>query len=164
VYSRIAAEAGASVVAWDSDARAGDLNWQAADSANLQILPLVADFARPTPAVGWRGTENKSLLDRTRGRFDCVLMLGVLHHLLIGDQIPLAAILDQVGEISTRWAVLEWIPTGDRHFAELCQGREELSAHLSEDYLHETLSRRFCIRDREQLANGRSLWLLEKTA
>jgi SAM-dependent methyltransferase len=163
-YSRIAAESGAQVVAWDSDVQAANLNWESARSGGLPILSLVADFARPTPAVGWRNRESLSLLDRARGRFDCVLMLGILHHLLVADQILLPAILHQLREISARWAIVEWIPKEDRQFDELCRGREQLYEHLTEEYFVEEISRRFAIRDHDLLPNGRSLWLVEALA
>jgi len=104
VYSRIAAESGADVVAGDADVHATDLNWKAAHDANLPILPLVADFARPTPAVGWQNRESASLLDRARGQFDCVMMLGILHHLLIADQIRLPDHEGQDGTFRARYA------------------------------------------------------------
>jgi SAM-dependent methyltransferase len=162
VYSRIAAECGAEVVAWDTDVQATELNWQTAHRDGLPILPLVADFARPTPAVGWRNHESAGLLDRAKGQFDCVLMLGILHHLLIADQIPLAEILHQLTEITSRWAMIEWIPRGDSQFDELCRGRQLLYSHLSEEYFVQALAKRFAVREREQLANGRSLWLIER--
>ena len=56
-YSRIAASVGARVVAWDTDVASSDLNWREARTAGLPILPLVADVARPTPAVGWCNTR-----------------------------------------------------------------------------------------------------------
>jgi hypothetical protein len=164
VYSRIAAESGADVVAWDTDVQASDLSCQTATRNGLPILAIVADFARPTPAVGWRNRESASLLDRARGRFDSVLMLGILHHLLMADQIPLAAIFEQLWEITTRWAIIEWIPKGDSQFDQLCRGRQALYSHLSEEYFIQTLSRRFAVRDRDLLPNGRSLWLVEAIA
>ena len=164
VYSRIAAESGADVVAWDTDVQASDLSWQTATRNGLPILAIVADFARPTPAVGWQNRESASLLDRARGRFDIVLMLGILHHLLMADQIPLVAIFEQLWEITTRWAIIEWIPMGDSQFDELCRGRQALYSHLSEEYFIQTLSRRFAVRDRDLLPNGRSLWLVEAIA
>jgi SAM-dependent methyltransferase len=164
VYSRIAAMAGAEVVSWDTDVRATDINWQESLGSGMSILPMVADFARPTPAVGWQNSENFSLLSRARNQFDCVLMLGILHHLLVADQIPASLIVNQLAEISTRWAVLEWIPSGDSQFVGLCRGREALYRHLSEDFFTQVLSRRFAIRDRERLPNGRTLWLVEVVA
>ena len=164
VYSRIAAEAGAEVVAWDTDVQATDLNWQTALRNDLKILPIIADFARPTPAVGWQNCESASLLDRAKGQFDCVLMLGVLHHLLVTDQIPLADIIDQLHSISKRWAIIEWIPKEDSQFDGLCRGRQELYSDLTEEYFEQTLSKRFVVNGRDQLPNWRSLWLVEATA
>jgi SAM-dependent methyltransferase len=164
LYSRIAAESGAAVVAWDTDVQATDLNWQSAHDKKLPILPIVADFARPTPAVGWQNRENAGLLERSQGKFDCVMMLGVLHHLLITDQIPLPAILRQALQISKKWALLEWVPQGDSQFDGLCRGREALYSHLTEEYFADSLARFGRVVNRQNLPNGRSLWLLEKTA
>jgi hypothetical protein len=161
-YGRIAAECGAEVIAWDTDVQATDIHWHAARGAGLPILPLVADFARPTPAVGWQNRESAGLLDRARGRFDCVMMLGILHHLQVSEQIPLSAICEQLWEISTRWAIVEWIQMGDSQFDEMCRGRQKLYSHLTEEYFVQTLSKRFAVRDRHQLHNGRSLWLVER--
>jgi SAM-dependent methyltransferase len=163
VYSRIAAEAGAEVVSWDTDLESTEVNWRTALQLRLRILPLVVDFARPTPAVGWKNKESASLLDRARGKFDCVMMLGIVHHLLIADQIPLDAILDQLAEITTRWAILEWIPKEDREFIGLARGRMSLHEHLSEAAFTALLASRFAVRAREQLPNCRTVWLLEAT-
>ncbi len=162
VYSRVAAATGAEVVAWDTDLQATDLNWQTAIDKGLQILPLIADFARPTPALGWQNQETGSLLSRARGQFDCVLMLGILHHLLLADQIPLPAVLNELAEISRRWAVVEWIPQGDSQFNGLCRGRQQLYSHLTEEYFVQQISKAFKVQVHEKLPNGRSLWLLEK--
>jgi hypothetical protein len=82
---------------------------------------------------------------------------------LVADQIPLVAILEQLWKISNRWAIVEWIPKEDSQFDGLCRGRQELYSHLSEEYFVQTLSKRFAVRERSQLPNGRSLWLVEKT-
>jgi SAM-dependent methyltransferase len=162
VYSRIAAECGATVVAWDTDLEAADENWRTAAHEKLAILPVVADFARPTPAAGWRNSESMSLLERARGRFDCVLMLGVVHHLLLADQVPLEAVLEQLAEITRRHAVVEWVPREDVQFAGLCRGRENLYNQLDESYFAEKLAARFTVLRQERLTNGRTLWLVEK--
>jgi hypothetical protein len=162
VYSRIAAESGATVVAWDSDVSATELHWQAARRNGLSILPLVADFARPAPAVGWRNSECAALMARAKGRFQCVMMLGVLHHLLVADQIPLDQIIDQLAEITTRFAILEWIPKEDSQFVSLCRGRANLYAHLTGDYFLKLISSRFQTRSSQKLPNGRALLLVEK--
>ena len=78
-YSRLAAASGADVVAWDTDVSASEHSWREAHRHGHRILPLIADAARPTPAVGWRNRESTGLLERARGLFDCVMALGLLH-------------------------------------------------------------------------------------
>ncbi len=163
-YSRIAAAAGARVVGWDTDVQASDLNWRNALEHSEPILPLIADIARPTPAVGWRNSESLSLLDRSAGAFDTILMLGVIHHLLLIDQVPLPAIFDLVRHLTTRWAIIEWVPATDSQFEHLCRGRQNLYGHLNEAEFLSAAAEFFDVRLEARLPNGRSLWLFEATS
>ena len=159
-YSRLAAQAGANVVAWDTDVAASEQNWCAACELRLPILPLLADAARPTPALGWKNSETSSLLERARGRFDFVMMLGLIHHLLLIDQIPMGEIARLVNELTTRWAVVEWVPATDVRFRELCRGRDSLYAHLDERAFLRSFTEYFEPVARKSLGNGRVLFFL----
>ena len=161
VYSRLAASLGASVVAWDTDLAATERNWQQAFEERRQVQAVIADAARPTPAAGWRNAESLGLLDRAYQRFDCVMMLGLIHHLLIADQIPLEEVVGMVRDLTTRWAIVEWVPASDPRFAELVRGRERLYAHLDETGFASAIERSFAVAQRERLKNGRTLYLLE---
>lgn len=160
-YSRIAVRAGARVIAWDTDVQAADANWREANARDEAILPLVANIARPTPAVGWQNSESLSLLERSEGAFDCVMMLGVIHHMLLIDQIPLPAIFGLVRRLTTRWALIEWVPATDSQFRQLCRGRQEIYGHLDESAFLAAADQHFVRRLVENLPNGRSLWLFE---
>ena len=61
-FSLLAARQGAEVVAIDSDQTVTGSIWRRAAAENLNVLPLVVDFTRPTPAVGWRNQECPSFL------------------------------------------------------------------------------------------------------
>jgi len=161
-YSRLAAQSGANVVALDTDVCAAEINWQLAASGNLPILPLVSDIARPTPALGWRNSESASLLDRARGRFDCVMMLGVIHHLLLVDQIPLPEIAQLLAEFTTKFAIVEWVPASDLRFRDLCCGRDALYGHLDESVFLQSFSQVFSTVLRQPLNNGRVLFMFER--
>lgn len=161
VYSRIAVECGATVVAWDMDILATEKNFRQAKKDRLDIAPLLANPARPTPAAGWRNAESLSLLDRSRGRFDCVMMLGFIHHLLLAEQIPLAEIVALLRDLTTGWAVVEWVPAGDPRFIDLLRGREDLYAHLDEEAFLRAAQLHFTVVLREALPNGRILFLLQ---
>jgi SAM-dependent methyltransferase len=161
VYSRIAAECGAEVVAWDTDMQATEQNWREALQQQLNIAPLLANPARPTPAVGWRNAESLGLLDRARERFDCVMMLGLIHHLLLSEQIPLEEIAALLRELTASWAIVEWVPAGDPRFVDLLRGREALYAHLDEAAFARAAATHFNVVLREALPNGRVLFLLQ---
>jgi hypothetical protein len=160
-YSRIATAAGARVISWDTDIQAADANWREARSKHEPILPLVANIARPTPAVGWQNAESLSLLERSEGAFDGVMLLGVIHHMLLIDQIPLPAIFDLVRRLTTRWAIIEWVPATDSQFLQLCRGRQDIYGHLDESAFLAAADQHFVRRLVENLPNGRSLWLFE---
>jgi 2-polyprenyl-3-methyl-5-hydroxy-6-metoxy-1,4-benzoquinol methylase len=161
VYSRIAAQCGAEVVAWDTDLAATEQNWREANQHNLNIATLIANPARPTPAAGWRNAESLALLDRSRSRFDCVMMLGLIHHLLLAEQIPLPEIVALLRELSTSWAIVEWVPASDPRFVDLLRGRDELYGHLDEAAFTRAAQLHFTIVLREALPNGRALFLLQ---
>jgi len=92
-FSALAAQTGAEVVAVDLDAACAGAIWRRAREQKFNILPLVLNLARPSPALGWRNGEYPSFLDRATGAFDGVLMLALIHHLLVTERIPLEEIL-----------------------------------------------------------------------
>jgi SAM-dependent methyltransferase len=161
-YSRIAAEAGAQVVAWDTDLEAAEKNWRQACEEGLSIQVLVADVARPTPAAGWRYREAKSLLERSSGRFDCLMMLGLIHHLLLSEQIPMEEVVELVAQLTSHTAIVEWIPQHDPRFRDLLRGRDHIYGHLTEENFEIAFRKSFSILEIEELGNGRRLYLLEK--
>jgi 2-polyprenyl-3-methyl-5-hydroxy-6-metoxy-1,4-benzoquinol methylase len=144
-FSLLAAQLGLSVVAIDSDAAVVGRLWTAASSANLDVQPLLVDIARPSSATGWRNQECASFLERARGHFDSLLMLGLLHHLLINERAPLDVILDLAAELTTDVLLIEFIGIEDPMFQALMRDREPLRERLSPDDFERVCQTRFRI-------------------
>lgn len=161
-FSRMAAERGAKVIAIDQDPAVVDAVWRSAANDNLDILPLVVNLARPTPAVGWRNEECTSFLDRSRGSFDLVFMLAVLHHLLVSEQIPLPAILQLAAELTTKFLIIEFVAPSDPMFHTLVRGREDLYRELTEESFERFASEWFSVVRSARLSDTRSIYLLRK--
>jgi 2-polyprenyl-3-methyl-5-hydroxy-6-metoxy-1,4-benzoquinol methylase len=161
-FSALAARNGASVVAIDQDPAVVGAVWRRAAAENLAILPLVLNLARPTPAVGWRNEECPSFLDRARGEFDTVLMLAVLHHMLVVEQIPLPAILELAAELTSQYLVVEFVTPHDPMFRHLVRGRNHLYVHLTKELFESTAKRWFELVLSEDLLATRSIYLLRK--
>ncbi|HST53115.1 MAG TPA: methyltransferase domain-containing protein [Pyrinomonadaceae bacterium] len=161
-FSFLAARAGARVVAIDQDPAVAGALWRRASAEGLDILPLVVNLARPTPATGWRNEENPSFIERARGGFDALLMLAVLHHMLATEQIPLDAILDLAAELTSDSLVIEFIAPEDPLFRALLRGREELFEGLTKESFEATAARRFQVVRAERLHETRWLYLMRK--
>ena len=161
-FSRMAALRGARVVAIDRDEAVIDALWRSAGESTLGILPLVVDIGRPPGACGWQNGECAAFLDRARGSFDCVLMLALMHHLQVSERVPLAAILQLAAELTTRWAVVEYIDPKDSNFQQMARGREALHRDVTAGSFDSAAGRWFQIADTCAVSPTRRIYLLRK--
>lgn len=162
-FSAIYASGGASVVAIDNDPVVVGNVWRKARAEKLNILPLVINLSRPSPAIGWRNRECQSFLDRARGGFDCVLMLAVIHHLLVTERIPLAEIIELAAEITTGILIIEFIAPEDSMFRRIARGRGNLFRDLTVELFEATCKTHFeIIRSQHMDQSSRWLYLLRK--
>ncbi len=161
-YSMLAASSGARVIALDTDLAAIDQLWMQASQNSRNIQPLVVNIARPTPALGWENSESMSFLNRAEQRFDLVLMLAVIHHLLLMDQIPLEQIAALAARLTRRHLLIEWIPQSDPMFQRMLRGRDELYSGLTAERMLAAFAAHFSVTKKCDLVNGRTLFLMAK--
>ncbi len=162
-FSALAARCGASVVAIDQDPVVVGKAWRMARDSRLDILPLVVDLCRPSPAIGWRNRECPSFLERACGAFDAVLMLAVLHHMLVTERVPLEMIIDLAAELTTNLLVIEFVPPEDPMFRLLLRGRGHLHRDLNRETFEAACRSRFdVIRSLQLEGSGRIIYALRK--
>jgi SAM-dependent methyltransferase len=157
-FSFISAQAGASVVAIDFDPVVVGQVWRDACAKNLDVLPLVQNITRPSPAVGWRYGECASFLDRARGSFDAVLMLAVIHHLIVTERIPLEEIIELAAEMTKDALIIEFVSPQDSMFQRLTRGRDHLHVSLTPQ-VFEAACRPYFDQVRVQHVEGSTRWL-----
>jgi 2-polyprenyl-3-methyl-5-hydroxy-6-metoxy-1,4-benzoquinol methylase len=161
-FSALAASLGAEVVALERDIASADRLFRMGRQRSLAIQTIHADIARPTPAVGWENSESVALLPRLEAQFDLVLMLAVIHHLVLMEQIPLPAILSLCHRLTRRHLVIEWVPVEDPMYRSLMRGRDKLYGSLTEADLLAACAGRFHTLNRQPLENGRILFLFDR--
>lgn len=162
-FSALAARAGASVVALDGDAAVAGRVWRRAAAERLDILPLVVNLARPSPATGWRNAECPSFLGRAEGYADLVLMLAVLHHLLVTERVALRDVLHLAADLTRDAAVIEFVAPEDPMFRRLTRGRDHLHTGLTAEAFEAACAERFEIVASERAQGGtRALYLLRR--
>ncbi|QHN02460.1 class I SAM-dependent methyltransferase [Granulicella sp. WH15] len=162
-YSALATENGAEVIALERDAAAAERLFCMSRARSLPIQTIHADLARPTPAVGWENAESSALIPRLAGQCDLVLMLAVIHHLILMEQIPIPAIVDLAHRLAARHWLVEWVPVADPMYQSLMRGRVSLYGALAESDLHTACDGLFTLLCRQTLDNGRVLLFFEKS-
>ncbi|MEV4537038.1 methyltransferase [Asanoa sp. NPDC049518] len=154
VFSRQAAAKAGYVVAVEADPAVVDtLYRQLRAEGEKRILPIVMDLADPSPGGGWAGHERAGFAQRA-AKADVTLALALVHHLAIGRNVPLPAIVDWLAGMG-RTVVVEFVHAEDPMARKLLANKPD---GLFPDYHVETfvrlLGERFDIAKRETLPGG----------
>ncbi len=158
-YSVVARAAGASlVVAADGDPVAVERGFRRfASTGEAGIHPLLVDLTNPSPSQGWDHREWPSLADR--GPFDVVMALALVHHLAIGNNVPLDGVAEMLGRLGTS-VIIEWVPKDDPQVQRLLSAREDIFAGYTEEAFRAAFARVGREIAREPVgASGRTLYL-----
>ena len=152
-YSRIAAEGARTVVAVDADQGPVELLYRdLRDEGNEQILPLTMNLADPSPGLGWRGLERKSLPDR--GKPDLVLALALVHHVAISANVPVKEFVDWLASLGS--ALVIEFPTREDPMVKklLAPKRDGLHPDYELGFFERTPRGGFDIERSERLESG----------
>ena len=160
-FSRIASAQGAMTMAFDYDHGAVERNYgKVRKNQEERLLPLVLDLANPSPALGWAHTERASLLDR--GPADTVLALALVHHLAIGNNVPLPQLARFLGECGN-WAVVEFVPKHDPQVRKLLTNRVDIFQDYSREGFEAAFEAEFSIHESEAIpGTDRLLYLMRR--
>ncbi|MGH2417187.1 MAG: SAM-dependent methyltransferase [Candidatus Limnocylindria bacterium] len=160
-YSAIAAEAGYRVVAWDQDAASVEAHWRhVRGDGNPAVLPLVLDLANPSPALGWALAERVSFLER--GEPDVMLALALVHHLAIGNNVPLEGVAGLFARMAPH-AIVEFVPKDDPMTRRLLAARPDIFERYSIDGFRDAFGGSFRIVREAPIADSpRTLFLMDR--
>lgn len=160
-YARVAREAAESVIAFDVDPAAVEQNYRRVRTQGERgILPLLLDFSNPSPAHGWAHTERLSLEER--GPADTILALALIHHLAIGNNVPLARVAEYFARLA-QTLIIEFVPKSDPQVRRLLSSRADIFPDYTSDQFETSFARQFQITARRPLADTeRVLYLMRR--
>lgn len=151
-YSRLAAEHADLVIALDADAVAVDRMYrELVKSGVTNVQPLVFDLADPSPGLGWRNRERRPLEER--GKPDLVLSLAVIHHLVLGRNLPLTEVLDWFAGL-TKELVIEFVDLEDPMVRLMQANRQDRDPDYTLERFETLLQERFRVVRRVTLPSG----------
>jgi SAM-dependent methyltransferase len=151
-FSRIAAEHAGQVLAMDADHLAVERLYQhSRQHGPANLLPLVYDVANPSPAAGWNLRERKTLVER--GSPDLILNLALIHHIVIGANVPLSAYLDWLCDTGAD-IVIEFVTRDDDMVRKLLRNKLDTYSDYDLAPFEYELRQRFEVVRREELKSG----------
>ena len=161
VFSRIAAERGAFVVSLDADISSVELNYQEVrERGDANILPMIVDLTNPSPAIGWGNEERSSLAER--GPADLGLALALMHHIVIGNNVPFPLFAEVLGRLC-RHLVIEFVPKDDPKVQVLLASREDIFDWYTPESFESAFGQHFSVEAKEDVTgSGRILYLMTR--
>ena len=145
----------------DIDPAAGEQNFlNAQKNEETNILPLLLDLANPSLNTGWANSERKSFMDRSPS--DAVLVLALIHHLAVSNNLLLSKIAAVFQRIP-KFLIIEFIPKIDSQTSRLFVTQEDIFGNYTLGNFEKEFQNFFDIRQKIGLDNSeRRLYLMEK--
>jgi hypothetical protein len=161
VFARIASGRGIPTICFDADVAAIELNHRrVVEEDDPNLVPLVMDLTNPSPGTGWEGRERASLAER--GPADLALALALVHHLAIGNNVPLPRVAGFLAELCTR-LIVEFVPKEDPMIREMLFFREDGFPDYGREGFERAFEARFRIDRREEIPDSmRALYLMRR--
>jgi putative effector of murein hydrolase LrgA (UPF0299 family) len=160
-FSRLASDRNLLTISMDIDPIAVNRNYQRMkENRESHILPLVVDFMNPTPMMGWANEERDSLFARPHP--DTIMALALLHHLAIGQNVPLQKIAHLFSSLCTS-LIIEFVPKEDPQVIGLLSHRTDIFSDYSQDTFEKIFSAHFSIDDSKKITDShRTLYCMTK--
>jgi ribosomal protein L11 methylase PrmA len=162
LYSRLASRTGIFTLAADYDPAAVEQaylhNKQKPDE---NLLPLLLDLSNPSAGLGWANTERQSLAQR--GPADAVMALALIHHLAIGNNVPLASVAEYFSQLGD-WLIIEFVPKRDSQVQKLLAARKDIFSDYDIDGFKAAFKRHYRILAEEPIKGSeRTLFLMRRS-
>ncbi len=161
LFSRIASQRGIFTISIDSDPGVVEANYrQAKREGDQQLHPLVIDLSNPSPAIGWANSERESLMERCQA--DCVLALALVHHLAIGNNLPLHDIARYFAMLA-KWLIIEFVPKTDGKARQLLATRRDIFVDYTREGFERAFGEVYDVLDQAQVEESdRRIYLLAR--
>jgi hypothetical protein len=159
-FSRILAEKGGRIIAAEAD-------WKCVQAMHLSatphLHPVCVDVTNPTPSSGFHHRERTSFTERAGS--ELVLALALVHHLVLGQNIPLPLIAAWLADLTRTWLIIEFVPLTDDKSKEMLRNKSSYPGPYDQPAFETQFGAWFTIQYRTVIpGTERILYLLRKKA
>lgn len=161
-FSMLASKKNIPTISFDIDPLAVERNYQNVKERKDQyLLPLVMNLLNQSPALGWNLNERQSLI--RRGPVDMALVLALVHHLCISNNIPFESLASYLAEICEH-LIIEFVPKSDSKVRKLLATREDIFFEYTQLDFEKSFRNYFTFISNKKVGNGskRVIYLMKK--
>jgi hypothetical protein len=123
------------------------------------IQPLIVDLSNPSPALGVNNNERESFLDRCDA--DLVMALALIHHLVIGKNIPFEKTAELFQKAGTT-LIIEFVPKQDDKIQLMLKTKKDIYTPYTEDNFIAAYKKYFTVTDRKNITGTERILFLMK--
>lgn len=160
-FSRIALDLGYQTIGWDIDHGAIEQAYRWSKQAkSTSFLPLVQDLANPSSSIGWNLDERDSITQR--GPADVIMALALIHHLAIGNNVPLGMIAEFFAKLG-KHLIIEFVPKEDSQVQRILVARKDIFDQYTQTDFEREFSAYFDLVEKRPVTEmSRSLYLYRR--
>ncbi|WP_319763580.1 class I SAM-dependent methyltransferase [Maridesulfovibrio sp.] len=163
-FSELISEHFSNVIATDIDPLAVERHYQKLQKKGPNnILPLIIDFANPSPALGWASKERDSFSQRSS--FGFITALAVIHHLRITNGIPLEMQAEYFSDLldASGYLCIEFVPKEDSQIRRMLAVRSDVFYDYTEKNFQSCFEQHFDFIMKKSVSGSlRTIYLLKK--
>ncbi|OGE34546.1 hypothetical protein A3C32_04350 [Candidatus Daviesbacteria bacterium RIFCSPHIGHO2_02_FULL_41_14] len=161
MYSHLFKRKDLQIVSFDYDTQAVESNYLYCRKYNLvTCLPLLMDLKNPSPEIGWGNQERYSLTQR--GPTDTLLVLALLHHLVITNNIPFIKLAQWFNQLCQNM-IIEFVPKTDSQVKKLLANRDNFLYDYDVEQFERVFSKHFRILKKQHIQDSERIIYLMKT-
>lgn len=159
-FTRLVVDRGMYAISADMDPLAVEKNYLKAKRENRKnILPLIWDLTNPPPPIGWANSERHTINDR--GKPDLIMMLALIHHLCISNNLPFDKIAKYLCGL-TSYLIIEFVPKEDSNVKKMLLVREDIFKGYTLETFEKAFSKYFKIIGKNKIIDTqRTIYLMK---